>query len=313
MVGGCKVMIPVRDQRFRLSWCSSWVPKKDVNAADGRHWLFCMLICLILLSGLCLAQPANSSSEMNGTPGPAKIHAGIYVLSIGKLDEVAGAFDIDFYLDLKSDQTCDLDGFEFMNGRATSKELTIDRPGEKFYRIQASLYSPMNFRDYPFDENVLSIEIEDKRNGDDDVVYIFDANNSGIDHQIALMGWQLDGFEGTVMPHSYSAYNQTFSRLTFGINIIRPGISSVIKSLLPILFIIFVTLLTVFIKESMIETRLKLNISILIAAVLFHVSIGNSLPPIAYLTLVDKLMILTYLILVAALFNDILIMRRTEV
>lgn len=85
-----------------------------------------------------------------------------------------------------------------------------------------------------------------------------------------------------------------------------------IKSLLPILFIIFVTLLTHFIKEGMIETRLKLNISILIAAVLFHVSIGNSLPHIAYLTLVDKPMIFTYLILVATLFKDVIIMRRAK-
>ena len=286
------------------------MPEKDVKAVNGRHWRLCILLVLILLAGSGLAQPANSSSDMNQTSGPAKIYAGIYVLNIGKLDEATGAFDIDFYLDLKSNRPYSSNGFEFMNGRAQDEDLIIDTPDEKFYRIQASLYTHMDFTNYPFDKKILSIDIEDKNDDNDNVVYIYDANHSGIDPQIVLNGWQLDGFEGTVTPHYYSVYNQSFSRLSFDINIVRPGMSSAIKSIMPILFIIFVIILTSFIKEDLIEARITINISVLIAAVLFHVSIDSSLPPISYLTLADKLMIFTYLFIVEVLFRDLLVPRR---
>jgi hypothetical protein len=273
-------------------------------------WLACILTCAVLLASPCLAQAQNHSSGMNQTSSQNRINASIYILNIGKLDEATGAFDIDFYLGLKSDRPFASDGFEFVNGRADSLDLITDAPTEKFYRIQASLYSHMNFEDYPFDKKTLSIDIEDKNDDDDNVVYIYDASHSGIDSDLALNGWQLDGFKGAVFHHYYPVYNQSFSRLEFDIDLRRPGMSSAIKSLLPVLFIIFVIFIASFIKDEMVDTRLTINTSILIAAVLFHVSIDSYLPPIPYMTMADKLMMLTYLFILAILFRDLRILMK---
>jgi hypothetical protein len=61
-----------------------------------------------------------------------------------------------------------------------------------------------------------------------------------------------------------------------------------------------------------ITTRITLHSSFLIAAVMFHVAIGNQLPPLGYLTVADKFMFASYLSLGFSLFSAIVILELTE-
>ena len=48
--------------------------------------------------------------------------------------------------------------------------------------------------------------------------------------------------------------------------------------------------------------------SALVASVMFHISLGNQIPPVGYLTFIDKFMILTYfIILMSFVFNVFLL------
>lgn len=247
-----------------------------------------------------------------GLAEPAKVYVGIYVLNLGKFELATGAYTVDFYLSLRADQPVILDDFEFMNGRAATVDKLIDTPTEKFYRIQANLSQNLDLRRYPFDEHVLTIEIEDKRRTVEDLVYVVDEKACGLDPSVIVVGWRLAGWEARVVTHDYEIYGETYSRFVFGLRIQRVTLNAVIKSFLPIACMLLVGLLSLLLTPDKVTTRLSLEISTLLGAVMFHVNLTSSIPPVGYLTLADRVMIITYIILALILLSGVIILRWAE-
>ena len=247
-----------------------------------------------------------------GAAEPVKVYVGVYVLNLGKFELATGAYTVDFYLSLRSQEPVEMGDFEFMNGRAATVDKLIDTPTEKFYRIQANLSQNLDLRRYPFDEHLLTIEIEDKRRTVDELVYVVDEQSCGVDPGVIVVGWRLAGWEAKVLAHDYEIYGETYSRFVFGLRIQRVILNAVIKSFLPIACMVLVGFLSLLLAPDKVTTRLSLNISTLLGAVMFHVNLTASIPPVGYLTLADRIMIVTYVVLVVILFSGVAILRWAE-
>lgn len=272
---------------------------------------FSIVFVLALMSLFARAAQAQDAPAPV-VESPVEVKVGIYVLNIGNFNLSNGSFTVDFYLSFKSDRPFSPERFEFMNGRATSVDKMIDTPTEKFYRIQASLSQNIDFKGYPFDKHSLYIELEDKDNTTSIMKYVPDPKNSGIDPAVIIVGWGLDGWIADVKEHHYIPYDETYSRFTFNINISRAALTSFIKSFLPVFFMVFVALLSLLLTPANVTLRLSLDISTLLAAVMFHLNLTSTIPPVGYLTFADKIMIITYVILIAILTSGVALMRRTE-
>lgn len=255
-----------------------------------------ILIVILLLSSLVLAQ---------------KVGVGVYVLNLGKFDVNTGSFTVDFYLSMKCEDACSND-FEFLNGRASSIDKIIDLPNEKFYRIQANLNSPVDLRSFPFDQQLMQIIIEDKKNVIDEIEYYPIKSETSIDDSIAFTGWNIDGFKSESKKHFYNIYNETYSQYVFTIGISRIGFNSFLKTFLPVLFIILIVTCTYIMDPDKISTRLAMVSSSLVATVMFHISISNQIPPVGYLTTADKFMILTYFVLFLSFLLNIILLELQE-
>jgi hypothetical protein len=117
------------------------------------------------MPGIKLSSPTSPEAHR-----PAKVLVGIYVLNIGMLDMSAGSFTIDFYLNLVSDRPYSIDNLEFINGYVNMIDKDEDDPYEKAYRVKASFFTNFNLRSYPFNEQRLPIEIEDRINDNQVVI-----------------------------------------------------------------------------------------------------------------------------------------------
>lgn len=253
------------------------------------------------------------AQDASGEKKPQIIRVGIYILNIGKFDIGSGAYTVDFYLSLRSDAPIERDSFEFMNGRAASRELIEDKPNEKFYRIQANLFQNVNLKDYPFDRHTLTIEIEEKTSDVSKVVYVPDESMSGVDEYVTFVGWELDGQPRAVVPvHEYRLFGERYSRLSYQINIKRSALAAILKAFIPISFIMFIGLLSLIIATDKVAMRFGLNTSMLLAAVMFHLNVTSSLPPVGYLTFADKFMFGSYISLALCLGSTLMLMRHTE-
>lgn len=238
-------------------------------------------------------------------------NVGIYVLNVGKFEPQSGSYSVDFYLSYKCGSNCS-PNFEFANGRATSVDLIINEPTEKFYRIQANLQDQIDFRNFPFDKHRLTIELEDKTQNIQKLVYKVDEANNGIEPTIQLIGWKLDGWNAKVAEHYYSPYQETYSKYTFSIELERESLSALLKIFAPIIFIMLLNFIVHFLDPHLIANRISLHASFIVAAVMFHVAVGNQLPPLGYLTVADKFMFAAYASLTFSIASAIAIMEFNE-
>jgi hypothetical protein len=247
------------------------------------------------------------------TASPQKVDIGVYVLNIGKFELASGGYTVDFYLRLHADRPLGPLALEFLNGRAQSELLQTEDEGKtQLYRVLANLSTNIDLRRYPLDGQRLPIVLEHKVLQDKDFVFVPDPAHSGVDPDVTFVGWDLAGAEGNVVTHDYPVFAERYSRFLFDVKIERIRIPAILKTFLPIFCFVLINLLSMFITLEKIDNRLSMGIGILIASVMFHVSLGNTIPPVGYLTLVDKAMIASYVVVGTNLLITVLVMRRMQ-
>ncbi|MCX8178916.1 MAG: hypothetical protein N3D75_03755 [Candidatus Aenigmarchaeota archaeon] len=138
-------------------------------------------------------------------------------------------------------------------------------------------------------------------------------NESGIDPSIVFIGWEMGGWNAYEKEHYYDVYDESYSQYVFEIPIHRIKINAIFKTFLPITFIVLIMLSSFVLDPDKITTRLAMVGSALVASVMFHASISKQIPPVSYLTFIDKFMILTYFItLMSFVFNVFMLEMHEE-
>ena len=274
-------------------------------------------LAALMLFGLLVSVPTGVRAEGPASGGPVTVDVGLYVISFGNYDANKGTYVMDMYLWFRWNVSSApagfaIDKFEFMNGRASSKEKLADDTTaetgtrEVWYRVQANLYSDPQFKQYPFDQQRLLIQFEDANMSSSKLVYRPLAEESGLDPQVKVAGWHLDRSAYSTSEKEYK-WGERYSRVTFELVISREPTSTGIKTLLPPIVFCIVSGLSFFFPASKIAQRIGLGTSMLISAVMFHISQTAGLPPLGSLILLDKIMIATYSFLGASLICTALI------
>jgi len=270
----------------------------------------CLLIIAFALLLLVLPVAADSGTgAAAAAPGPHVVYIGVYVVDLKEFSVGDGTYSANFYLSLRSDANISINDLEFMNGHATSVSIVTDAPGEKDYRVYAEMTANPDLRRYPFDNHTLPIIIEPTVLTEKDLIFVIDENNTGLDNEANLPGWSLTGMSAEVTNRTYVEGEVPYSRAIFSNGIARDTASTLLKFFLPITLIIIVSLASLLMKTS---SRLGLNGSMFLAAVLIHWRIADAIPLVAYATFLDLFMIITYATLVMVCVSGILILKFTD-
>jgi hypothetical protein len=255
---------------------------------------------------------AKDAKEDEKSDGPITVKVGLYILSIGKFEVATGTYTVDFYLDLTSDKPMGEQKLEFMNGRASSTDKIIDKPMERFYRIQANLMTNVDMHRYPWDRHELPIILENSSRPKSEVVYVIDDKQQGVDPDVKFVGWNLEGFQSEVHDHNYKVYNETYSQYVGKIVIGRIFFIASLKTFLPVFCFVLICFVSLLVTLEKLDSRVSMNTAMLIASVMFHLSIGSQLPPAGYLTVADKVMIATYVTIGFNLLLSVMMMRQLQ-
>ncbi|MEK6985169.1 MAG: hypothetical protein AABX89_02140 [Candidatus Thermoplasmatota archaeon] len=231
---------------------------------------------------------------------PVAVTVDLHLISVGNYDTAKGTYTLDFYLHMRWDPqqapaNFTPEQFEFMNGRAASRELLSDETGpagrDVWYRIQANLYNSPAFADYPFDAQRLTITLEDTINQADTLVFV--PGSTTLDADARVAGWRQNNLTALATVKEYP-FGESYSRLTYTLELRREPVSSALRTFLPPVAFMLVASFSFFFDRSQASNRLALGTGMLITAVGFHISQTVSLPPLGALTLFDKVMISAY-------------------
>lgn len=269
------------------------------------------IFLFFLACSLVVSTISTAAQEDQLIHDETTINVGIYVISIGNFEFTKGTYVLDFYLMFQwENQNISPTGFEFMNGRATSKEKIYDvrtnSTSEVWYRVQATLFINPEFHSYPFDSQDLKIIVEDSTYNTTTVNYTPMTEILGVDQQFQIAGWKIQSYNTNVSNHEYP-WGEEYSQLAYTIKLERDAGLTAAKLLLPPIIFCIVSGLSFFFKADKITHRLGLGTSMLISAVMFHLSQTSALPPLPSLILIDKIMIAVYAFLASSLFATTLI------
>ncbi len=255
-----------------------------------------LLLPALALALLLLAVPAASAQSAGG---PVQVNVDLHVISFGNYDVNKGTYTMDLYLHLWYDEAAapagfDATHFEFMNGRAASKELledsSADGQRDLWWRIQANLYSEAAFSRYPFDQQRLRLEIEDSVHPASELVYVPALSGSGLDPDVKVSGWRIRLTHAEAGTKGYD-FDDDYSRFTFTVTVNREPLSALLRTFLPPIAFMVVSGLSFGLHPSKVGQRITFGTSMLISAVGFHVSQTVSLPTLGKLTLFDQIML----------------------
>jgi len=244
--------------------------------------------------------------------GPINFDVSILLINVGTIDKNQGSYELDFWYTIISE---DIDftkipppEIDFTNGiiEERSSQFTEEHYYEE--RIRGKFFGEMDFRNFPFETIVLDVELEPVRpwtisHG------VFNVDpDSGIDYTANVPGWILEKSNFEVVNHSYEDEEETYSRFMANFTVERSSVSSFLKSLLPVLLITGLSISIFWVPENF-TPRIYLTAPLLLALIYFHQNALNTIPPLGYMTLFDKIMIIVYSLLGNSILAIVVQMR----
>jgi hypothetical protein len=147
----------------------------------------------LALCALAFARPLAAA--------PEEAHMGIYLTGVHDLDFGSGKYSADFWLwsTVGSDRFSPVETAYIVNEADKAPETTqtihsADRRWDQ-RRIRADLWADWNVARFPFDRQVLTIAIAESVVPSDQLVYVADKTNSGIDPALKIQGWHVLGWD----------------------------------------------------------------------------------------------------------------------
>ncbi|KAA0677859.1 hypothetical protein [Roseomonas genomospecies 6] len=255
---------------------------------------YALALLAVLLTGL----PGALKAE------PAKVFVGTYVNQITGVNLRDNQVNVDFYVWFRwdDDSLNPLESFELMNGRIESRTPTpIRKLKDTNYgqaRVQAVLNQPWDVSRFPLDSQTIRLVIEDSDMTADRIVYVADTDNSTIDPDVDVSGYDLSSNAATVSAHRYRTnygditlpknHESVYSRYTHSITLERPDSIYYIKTFSTIFISSLVAFLAFLVKPVDLDPRFGLGIGALFAVVACYFVIASDLPRSSGFTLSDR-------------------------
>ena len=162
------------------------------------------------------------------------------------------------------------------------------------------------------DRHTLDIQIENPEHPADSLVYVADTSGAQIRNTLNLVGWQTEKCEIISEVHDYGTNfgnpqenAQRYSNLSYNITLFRPISYFLLKMLLPLLVVMLVSIGALLLHPEHIDSRSSLPIGALLTAVFLQQSYSDALPDTGYMVLMDKIYLLSYILISMVLLQVI--------
>ena len=290
----------------------------------NRIQIICFAL-FIFYSPTCL-----KAQNIDYTDTKVKCKVGIYIKTI-QIKQTEETFDAVFFwwlrvdsIDIKKDYSF-VKNIEFINGNVVcdTVEERIDSVN-KYYFVngicKATFPYKSDFKQFPFDKQILNIAIENTSTNFDNMVYVPDNQNLFInklsDKNIDILNGGQFSISKLDFQSSVYTYQTNFgdpaikgfdkySRLNFSIAISHNSFDVLQKIALPLLVVLILAYLVFFIPDYEIGTASALTVTALLAGIAFQWTINDSLPKVSYIMLIDKLFYLVYFFIFYAMTQTV--------
>lgn len=282
------------------------------------------------------ARAAESLKSMPPGPKPFPVTVGTYLIDFDKIDEQTLTHTIVGYLTLEwkdprlaKGLAPDLDrdavtleqiwspNIEFTNQHTpretANSQVSIADDGTVKYeeRFKAELATDFDLVRFPFDQQMLLVQIESFQYDASQVVLIERTMRELKSPDSFLPDWFIGDVSQQIDTDTNNPDRALFSRYTFDIPVARKRGYYVWNVFMPLGFITFLAWAVFFINPEDVATRAGVSITALLTAIAFSLVISGTRPRVSYLTFMDAIFLNAYFMIfitaVAAVYGHFLI------
>lgn len=195
---------------------------------------------------------------------------------------------------------------------------------EYYLSITSSFYTPLDFKDFPFDAQTLKIKIDSFLWNEEVVRFelvkdkkLFGSDLKRIHNDLAILDMvdSIEVSEGISAGHNSSSSN--YSTYVVAIDVKRQSSFFIYEIFVPLFLIFGISCSIFFVARDIPLDRIRLILACLLVFIATRFTINRSLPQIDYLTVVDKAFLITYLFLAFSVIISIVVslyhVKRPEV
>jgi hypothetical protein len=180
----------------------------------------------------------------------------------------------------------------------------------KSMRVEGRFYHAFEWARFPLDAHKVTIQMENSLYTADSLVFVPDVGGASLRKDFTMPGWNMSGCDLAIGTNDYHnnfglADNKTdvFSTATFSLGIARPWNYFLWKLMLPLAIVIFSSIGALLIEPTYIDARISLPIGGLLTTVFLQQSYSDALPDVGYMVLMDKIYLLSYIIIAAVMWQ----------
>lgn len=295
-----------------------------------------MLRSVSVLLFLIWAQTAFAADDT----APREVAVGLYLVDIIKIDELSNTFtaELDVFVSWQDSTLIfdpEIEGFEtrvYPGDEANElrssiwtaqifptnpvggfgsggKKMVVYPDGqiELTARISTTLRAVLDYRHFPFDSQELPIELESFPWNRDQVRLIPNKEHTGFAPLHALTEWEVTGGEITQYETTRVRDVVPFSNLTFKVTVKRDSGFYLWKIFLTIVIIVSLTWVVFWMSGEGLGRRAGISSSGILTVIAYQFVTTSSLPKVSYLTVADKVMILSVVFIAATMIESVLV------
>ena len=282
----------------------------------------------LALGLLCLLTFESAAEEE--AAAPKSFRSGIFINRINSFDVKTGMAEVDFWFWVTSTgEAFALQNLELSNGSMeTVGEVVTQKLDGKHYisrRYIAKVRCLLDLAKFPFDRQRIMLSFEDSESTSDQMVFVPDKVNSGIDTTFRMNEWDIENIEYQVGKHHYSSsfgyldipsgQGSDYSQFNVIVTLSRRGSlgQKLFKYFWAVVVSVIVGLFSLLIRVCDLDGRFGMSVGALFANVGCSFLLSDSLPQspsvtiaewVSYVSLGFIMLFLVESILSLALYNS---------
>ncbi|NND85853.1 MAG: hypothetical protein HKM23_00695 [Nitrosopumilus sp.] len=197
------------------------------------------------------------------------------------------------------DFTNELPEFNFINARDVEYSNITIEPHLYEVQVKGTFFNEMEFEDFPFERLIMAVEVEPVRPYTSDLSYMVIDPDSHIDKTVKVPGWETGDYQIRVEEYAYDETDQ-FPRFTAEFVVERSVLGSFVKYIFPVSMITGLSLLIFYIPDNF-TPRIYLTAPLLLLLIYLHQGALDDIPPVGYMTMFDKVMLINYSLFITAI------------
>ena len=196
----------------------------------------------------------------------------------------------------------------------TERAIRIRNDGTVSADLNVSVRLATNYdlRRFPFDRQQLTLELESFAWNEDELVFVADATSTGFDDDFDIPEWTITGVRAHEERAIVIRSAKPFSRLVLTIDIERKSGFYLWKVLLPLLIIVALSWSIFWMVDERFGIRVRSSSTGILTIVAYQFVVSQDLPRIGYLTMMDKIMIVSFMMLAITVLESYLVSRYVE-